>query len=224
MAYSTNHTLYYNKKGVEVPSATTILKILNKPSLVKWANYLGFKRLHVDEIVDEAARLGTTVHDLINSTLNNEYIIYIERDDIPTYLVQMYMMRFKRWLNVNDVKPILLEKSLTSELFGGTIDFYGIIGRENDPTPKYTILDFKTSKSIHMSMFFQLAMYCILLEEHGYKVEQAGILLVNNKNDDEKFISREELEPYIQAVSKLIDFFHEYYTINDKFNWKEPII
>lgn len=226
MAYSTNHTLYYNKHGVEVPSATTILKILNKPTLVKWANYLGFKRLHVDEIVDEAARLGTTVHDLINSTLNNEYIIYIEREDIPTYLVQMYMMRFKRWLSTHELEPILLEKSLTSELFGGTIDCYcKITGCGDDKvTPKYTIIDFKTSKSIHMSMFFQLAMYCILLEEHGYQVDQAGILLVNNKNDDEKFISREELEPYVIAVKKLVVFFHEYYTINDKFNWKEPII
>jgi hypothetical protein len=30
-----DHTMYFNKNGDEVPSATTILKILNKPQLVK---------------------------------------------------------------------------------------------------------------------------------------------------------------------------------------------
>ena len=225
MAYSTNHTLYYNKHGIEVPSVTTILKILNKPSLVNWANYLGFKRLNVDEIVNEAARLGTCVHELINSILLNEYIIYISRTDIPDYLISAYMMRFKRWLSVNTVEPILLEKSLSSEKFGGTIDFYGKVNDKitNSCEMKYTIIDFKTSKSIHMSMFFQLAMYCILLEKHGYKVDQAGILLVNNKRDDEKFISRDELQYYIDPVIKLIDFFHDYYTLNNK-SWKEKIL
>lgn len=218
MAFSTNHTLYYNNNGVEVPSATTILKILNKPSLIGWANYLGFKRLNVDDIVNESAVMGTLIHELINSILLNEYIIYISRDDIPDYLVTMYMMRFKRWLNVNTVEPILLEKSLSSDKFGGTVDCYGKING------KYTILDFKTSKSIHMSMFFQLAMYCILLEEKGYTVEQVGILLVNNKHDDEKYISRDELEPYVDATKKLIDFFWDYYSINELCGWKEKII
>lgn len=218
MAYSTNHTLYYNKDGIEVPSATTILKILNKPALINWANYLGFKRLHVDEIVNESARLGTLIHELINSMLMNEYIIYISRNDIPDSLVNAYMMKFKRWLNVNDVQPIFAEKSLTSDKFGGTIDLFALLNG------KRTIVDFKTSKSIHMSMFFQLAMYCILLEERGYQVDQAGILLINNKHDGEKFISRDELEVYVQAVRQLIDFFHSYYTINNIFNWKENII
>lgn len=218
MKYSKNHTVYYNKKGNEIPSATTILKILNKPSIVKWANYLGFKNLDVDSVVNEAAELGTVVHDLINSILLKALIIYIPDPKIPEYVLYSYINRFKIWLNTNVVEPIFLEKSFSSELFGGTVDFYGIING------KKTILDFKTSKKIRITMFFQLALYCILLEEKGYKVEQVGILLVNPKYKDEKYISREELYPYIDFARKLVELFHSYYDLNDKDKWNESII
>ena len=39
------HRKYFNKDGKEVPSCTTIIKMLNKPELVKWANYMGFKKI-----------------------------------------------------------------------------------------------------------------------------------------------------------------------------------
>ena len=52
MKYS-NHAQYINEKCIEVPSVTTILKLLNKPSLCKWANYLGFKRENVDKVLEE---------------------------------------------------------------------------------------------------------------------------------------------------------------------------
>ena len=41
--FGNTHEEYINRDGVEVPSVTTILKLLNKPTLQKWANYLGFK-------------------------------------------------------------------------------------------------------------------------------------------------------------------------------------
>lgn len=213
-----NHTMYFNKNGQEIPSATTILKILNKPQLVKWANYLGFKHLDVDSVLDESATLGTAVHRFINSILMNYYIIYVPDGIIPTKVLYSYLNRFKIWLKTNDVKPILLERSISSEKFGGTVDFYGEING------KLTILDFKTSKKIRISMFFQLALYVILLEELGYKVEQVGILLVNPKHKDEKYIQREDFQPYIDFVKGLVDLFHSYYTINNEDKWGESII
>ena len=215
---TSDHALYFNKLGEEVPSVTTILKILNKPQLVKWANYLGFQHLHVDAVLNESSVLGTVVHYLINSILSKNYIIYINDGKIPIDVLYSYLNRFKIWLNTNTVKPILLEKSIASDKFGGTIDFYGKI---ND---KYTLLDFKTSKKIRITMFFQLALYTILLEELGYKVEQAGILLINPKYKDEKYIQRNELQPYIDFVLKLVDLFHSYYEINNNSKWNEQII
>lgn len=213
-----DHTLYFNKHGDEVPSATTILKMLNKPQLIKWANYLGWNHLHVDAVLNEASTLGTIVHYLINSILCNNYIIYINDGKVPLKVLYSYLNRFKIWLNTNDVEPILLEKSITSDKFGGTIDFYGLING------KYTVLDFKTSKKIRISMFFQLALYVILLEQLGYQVDQVGILLVNPQYKDEKYIQRDELQPYIDFVTKLVDLFHSYYIINNEGKWNEQII
>lgn len=218
MKYSVSHTAYFNKESIEVPSATTILKILNKPGLVKWANYLGFKHLDVDSVVNESAELGTLIHDLINSILSKNLIIFVPTEKYPAWLVYSYLNTFKIWLNTNSVEPIILEKSFSSDRFGGTVDFYGKING------KYTILDFKTSKKIHITMFVQLALYCILLEEHGYEVEQVGILLVNNKSGGEKFISRQELEPYIEFAKGLVEVFHSYYNLNDKYKWNEFIL
>lgn len=211
------HTKYFNKEGMEVPSATTVLKLLNKPALVYWANYLGFKNLDVDEVVNESARLGTLIHWLINAYLEKSLIIYVPDGEFPIKLVSSYFNSFKIWYNTNDVEPILLEKSFSSELVGGTLDFYGRING------KLTLLDFKTSKKIRLSMFFQLAIYCILLEENGYEVEQVGILLVNNKYRGEKYLTREELTPYIDFVKELINLFHSYKSINNKDKWEETI-
>ena len=217
MKYSDNHTVYINKNGKEVPSATTVLKILNKPAVVRWANYLGFSHLDVDNVLSDAAALGTLIHDLINSILSHSLIIYISNPEISDTTVFSYINRFKIWLNSNTVKPIFLEKSFTSDLFGGTLDFYGEVNG------KKTIIDFKTSKKIRVTMFFQLALYCVLLEERGFIVEQVGILLVNPKNKDEKYISRENLQEYIDFALKLVELFHSYFDLNDKYKWNEPI-
>ena len=215
-----SHTKYYNTHGIEVPSATTILKLLNKPQLVKWANYLGFNSLNVDSVLNEASTLGTHIHNLINAILNNYYIIYINREELPSDVVYSYINRFKQWLNINTLEPILLEKSITSDKFGGTLDCYGILNG------KYTIIDFKTSKKIYLTMFFQLALYTILLEEKGYPVEQVGILLVNPKitSNNEKYIDREKLQPYIDFVKKLVDLFHDYDFINKSDKWNNNIV
>jgi len=213
-----DHTIYKNSLGQEVPSATTVLKILNKPQLVKWANYLGFKSLDVDSVLNESAALGTLVHDLINSILSKYLIIYIPDGIIPSDVVFSYINRFKIWLKTNNVEPILLEKSITSDKVGGTIDFYGKING------KLTLLDFKTSKKIRLSMFFQLAIYVILLEELGYEIEQVGILLVNPKYKDEKYIARKDFEKYVTFARRLIDLFHSYYNLNNEDKWEESII
>ena len=57
------HVKYYNSKGEEVPSVTTVLKIFGK-NLTGWANWLGFKRINVKEFVDNKAKFGTYVHSV----------------------------------------------------------------------------------------------------------------------------------------------------------------
>lgn len=218
MAYSKNHTLYYNDDNKEIPSATTILKILNKPNLVYWANHLGFNHRKYDEVLNDASKLGTEVHSLIENFLNKNMFIYI-KTEIPEFYYSVYrcLGSFFQWYNNNSIKPIFTERSFISKRFGGTIDFYGIV---ND---KLTIVDFKTSKNIYYSMFIQLALYTLLLEDNNRKVEQVGIVLCNENKADNKFILRKDLDPYLKIADKLVDLFHLYYDLNEK-EWRDTIL
>ena len=45
------HVKYYNGNGVEVPSCTNVVKLLNKPELIGWANYMGFKRINTSKFL-----------------------------------------------------------------------------------------------------------------------------------------------------------------------------
>lgn len=212
--YSKDHTVYYNSKNEEVPSATTILKILNKPALSKWANYLGFKHQNVDCVLNEAAEFGTYIHDNIhNFFLGKEF----DLGNSPLGVTDAYgaLRAFRDWYDNNSVEMCFTEKQFTSDLFGGTIDFYGKV---ND---KHTIIDFKTSKKIRLSMFLQLALYTILLEKHGYIVEQVGIVLCNGQHKDIKYMLRSDIDKYIEIATLLVDLFHKVYNVNEEEKWGE---
>lgn len=216
MKYSKTHTAYYNDAGIEVPSATTILKILNKPTIAQWANYLGFKHLKYTDVLDDAASFGTMVHEMISCHIKG--YVYIAAGCVCSkYELSRAFSVFLNWYENNDIETIFSEKQFTSDRYGGTVDFYGKVNG------KYTIIDFKTSKKIRMSMFIQLALYTILLENHGYKVDQVGILLCNWKHKDIKIISREELDKYIELAKCLVTLFHMYYNLNES-EWNDTII
>ena len=219
MKYSKNHTVYYNKHKEEVPSVTTVLKVLNKPALVQWANRMGFAHKDINILLEESAIIGTFVHEVINSILRKSLYVYIKTDDRPPLkYIYGHLDAFFSWYKNNTIEPILLEKSLSCDEFGGTLDFYGKVNG------KYTIIDFKTSKQIRFSMFLQLALYCILLELHGYKVEQVGIVLCNEKNRKVKYLSRDELNEYISISELLVKLFHKYYNLNNAHDWREPLV
>lgn len=213
MKYNPSHTEYTNRKGVEVPSVTTILKILNKPSLVKWANYMGFKRQYVDNILEKSSKIGSSVHDLVEAYLMKYFYVFIGTDFWTPSLLKAYLNTIVEWKNSHIIEPIFMEKKFCSERFGGTIDFYGMVDN------KYTILDFKTSKKVYSSMFLQLSAYCIMLEENEHKVEQVGIIILNPEGYNEKIITREELTPYIETFKVLLDLFHKWFNLNIEKGW-----
>lgn len=215
MPYTTTHTVYFNKDNIEVPSVTTILKILNKPAIIKWANSLGFRRQNVDDILAETSEIGTIVHKAIYCYLMDYYFIFISGRFCSKIRLMQHLNNFFEWKKEHTICPIFMEKQYVSDKFGGTVDFYGIVD------DKLTILDFKTSKRIYSTMFLQLAAYCIMLEEQGEKVEQVGILIINEQNHKSKFITREELQPYIDTFKKLVDLFHSWYDLNMKDGWGE---
>lgn len=213
MKYNSSHTQYFDKNGIELPSVTTILKILNKPSLVKWANFLGFKRQRVDDILAKTSEIGVMVHDLVESYLLDHYFIFVPSIHCTKSLLYMYLNTIIEWRRTHNIQVEFIEKRFCSEKFAGTIDFYGLVDG------KWTIFDFKTSKKPYSSMFLQLAAYCIMIEEKGYKVDQVGIIILNPDGFNEKIITRDELDDYIRVFKILVELFHEWFEINIKKGW-----
>ncbi len=209
MKYS-SHAQYINDKQIEVPSVTTILKILNKPSINKWANYLGFKREKIDDVLKFSADKGTEVHYMLHAFLFQMKYIFVESDNGVTkdYLIKV-LDNFISWSGDHTIKPIFGEKSITCDLFGGTVDLYC----ELDGIP--TILDFKTSKSFYSSMFLQLSAYTYMMEMLDYEVEQVCILLINEKMCKHKILKRDELDKYIATFLILTKLFYQIYELNE---------
>lgn len=212
MKYSSHHT-YLNNEGIEVPSATTVLKLVNKPHLQKWANVMGFKRKKVDDILECSSAIGVEIHAIIEAYVMESDYSYTDSKWYDIRKLSHYMDNFINWYLKEDIAPIFMEESMTSDRYGGTIDFYGTWD------DKLTILDWKTSKNFYMTMFVQLGAYCQMLEEKGKVVEQVAIVRVNEDKLIVKKMSREDLQSYIDTFNKLLDFFHIYYDLNESDGW-----
>ena len=107
------------------------------------------------------------------------------------------------------------EKDLVSEQykFGGIIDFYAILDG------KYTVIDFKTSKSISNEHLLQVSSYVQLLKENGYQVDRLLILDVKkdiNLKLEEKYLTIEETESYWKLFKYLIDVYYA----KKELNWE----
>ena len=213
MGKYTNHIIYTNMNKEEVPSVTTIIQILNKPSLQSWANYLGFKRKNVKAVLDESARRGTLVHQLLNAYAFNKYYMYIPCQEISKQELSSILFRFDEWKKEYEFEPIFGEKKFSTDKYGGTVDMYCKING------KYTILDFKTSKGFYSTMFIQLSAYYMLLKEQEFPVEQVAILLVNSVKCEIKIIDVSELDKYCRLFNLLVDAYYEIYDLNKE--WKD---
>lgn len=213
MKYSA-HNQYYNRFGVEVPSVTTILHILHKPALVKWANIMGFKRTKTEDILERAGRIGTQAHDCIEKYFKKEkYKLPEGNDDIRDTLL-LRIDGFLTWIkSLSAIKPTFLESSVVTDMYGGTIDFYGEVDGLK------TVMDFKTSSNVYPTMFLQLAAYVYILEEQGYEIDQVAIVHITEKGTKPHFMTRGNIQKYIDCFLELVTVFHSWYNINIEDEW-----
>ena len=123
MGKYSDHSTYINNNNIEVPSVTTILKVLNKPHIANWANSLGWKRQSYKKVLEEKANLGTLIHEVCHEYLFNEGINF----NIPTKdlsFIKNNLNSFKSFLEEHNLNPIWGERSFSTETYGGTIDLY----------------------------------------------------------------------------------------------------
>ena len=181
-----SHIKYYNSKHEEVPSVTTILKLYGK-NLSQWANWLGFKRINVNDYLNSRANYGTYVHSVAEKFFNDnasqyadlEYINQLNYNKLINKLTFM-----KDTLSKQGYEVYTTELVMHGEKYGGTADiiFY------NKDKDKYLLLDFKTSKAVYRTMFMQLAGYTQLIKEtNDIDVSDVGIILIEKDITDKSF-------------------------------------
>ncbi|MCW6168884.1 MAG: hypothetical protein LVQ96_04895 [Thermoplasmatales archaeon] len=190
------HPSYFSADGTKLPSVTTVLSIINKPYLVKWANKMGLQGINVEEYNRGITGIGTLTHARIQAFLEGVPIDdsgYTERE---ISISLSCFNGFMKWYNGHSIKRILTEKSLISEehKFGGTIDAFLLV----DDIP--TIIDFKTSNQISNEYYSQLSAYDILLRENNYKAEKTAILRLPKIEPEIT-----SMEPTYEYVEKTVD-------------------
>jgi len=220
-----DHTNYMNADGLNIPSVTTILKIINKEELLYWANMLGIKRKYVKTELEISAYIGTMTHKMIETyLLKNAYSIdkMNLRGPIEKICIKNAFISFLQFYlpNRNKYEILDTELSLSGNLYGGTLDLL------NNYDGKLTITDYKTSKSFYPSMFLQLAGYDLLLREvKKIKVDQYMVILLDKKSGNKAKIkicdNTKEMSEYRECFKKLVDFYYSWIYIDQEYWTKE---
>lgn len=131
-------------------AVTTLINILDKPALVKWANKIGLEGVNLKDYRKKSTSKGTIKHsDIENYLLNGVKFKGYER--------------LKKTLEPFEIVGCEVEVK-TKELVG-RIDL--ILRRDNITY----IVDFKTSKYVYLSTKLQLSSY-----KHMYNADKIGII------------------------------------------------
>lgn len=208
------HTVYRLADGkTRVPGTTTITGLLNKPYLVKWANNLGLEGIDSSTYTDEAAKIGTLAHAMVQANLQNEQLDMRQYSPIQVDLAENALISFFEWKGRHVIDPIRCETPMVSEKlkYGGTIDCYCLL----DGVP--TLLDFKTGKAIYEEYFVQLAAYRNLLEELDLPVKQCRILRIG-RDETEGFEERSvaDTSKYFEIFRNLLNVYY----LKRELGWK----
>ena len=146
------HTKYYTQDGKRVPGVTTVLRVVNKPALVPWANKLGLQGIDTRKYVDRLASVGTLAHYWIEGLLLTGKDPDLsewsqEQQDLDSNSV----LKFLKWRGQHDLWVIETEKPLASETYryGGTLDILA------DVDGRRGLIDIKTSKAIYDDHMYQ---------------------------------------------------------------------
>lgn len=182
--------------GEQFTSVTTILSVLSKPFLVKWAakeaaqcavanlalinemckcgrytDAIDYIKNASTRLTEESSDIGTKAHAWIEARINGV--------SGPPGGTPPHVKHFESWCLVNKPEFILCESTIynRTEGYAGTLDFMAQI--DGEPW----IVDVKTGKSIYPEVALQLAAYSRgefvgkdNVESHVPKVQKAGVL------------------------------------------------
>lgn len=170
------HTVYKNSKGETVVGVTTALNQLEKYGLHyyyynKGKNGIDFKTQ------DPAAAIGTIIHAKIMCYLKGMELDKSNITEDQDRLSDNCLKSFMEYIKDKEIKPLYVEHSLVSEIFGygGTFDFLGLVNGYLE------LWDYKSSKDLYDDNYIQGAAYANLAIENnildGQELDK--IVLVN---------------------------------------------
>jgi len=196
---------HYHFQGQELPSVTTVLKVIDKPGLVGWARKIAFETFAevMPEVMchpEAAHMIPDEVIELIMETADKRYwknakspanfgkdaheLIYqilLDQDpEIPLLLTQV-IDNFKTWYSNSGIKMVVAEAQVVSLEHGyaGSLDIMG--HRDAD----LVMVDWKTSDDVWPEMALQIAAYAhAFTETFSLPIKEAWILRLGKKKPD----------------------------------------
>lgn len=170
------HQRYQGENGEQYPGVTTVLGILDKPGLVKWANNLGLQGIDSFRFTSERGEIGTLLHDMVMCYFAGRKPDTLDYSANQIKQAEHSMALFHKWRITYNVRPLLIEKHLVSKTYcyGGTLDLYATLTIGGQDFNE--LIDFKTSAGFYPAHFAQIAAYRNLLIENGYAVENCRVV------------------------------------------------
>lgn len=160
---------YKDAAGNKIPGVTTIIgRFKESGGLVHWAWKLGTEGKDYRKERDNAASIGTYVHDWVEATINKQAQPLVPPEfslnDIAA--CELAYQQWREWYFDHGFTIERTEIPLVSKLgFAGTIDAYGA-----DKDGVVCLIDWKTGKAVYKDVMLQMGAYMALLEEHEFAV------------------------------------------------------
>jgi hypothetical protein len=164
------------------PSVTELLKLLDKPALLKWANQQGLKGIDIEKERPKWLNAGLSIHSQIENFIKNGEQ-FIKQED------QNNCVQF-----LSDKQVLGLECKIETEWFTGRYDFKTLWNE------KVYIIDFKRDhKNLYFENKLQLIAYSMAEKCDCFAIVSVPDFKVINFKVD----NREPYEEIIKCLSKI---------------------
>ena len=198
---------FYDIKGQNYPSITSVLSIRKKEGLEKWRESIGESVANWG--MGRAARRGKATHTLVEQYLKNETPSI--RDVLPLGLFKLMRPYLDQIDNIHCLETVMFSDKLT---VAGQVD---CIAEYNG---KLSVIDFKTANKERQedwveNYFLQTTGYSMMYEEiFGKKIEQLVILIAAEDGTMTSFVK--DRKEYEQSLIESIDSFYKYYKLQNE--------
>lgn len=207
------HTKYYNEKKEEVPSVTTVLKILYKDGLLEWANGLGKRNIDYTRFLNSRALMGTLVHNMIEARYKGESVLALPGREVNE--AEDCVNKFMVCSDEIKISNITTERSLSCDNYGGTLDL--LCDAELEGQKVRVLGDFKTSKTVYLTQFIQLGAYLELIKINDPKeydaIDICAIFSITRDKVIMRWLSKEDC--YTRFVPMFYNLLNVYNSWNE---------